>query len=245
MVRHTPEREEPVLHPRVPVNHYIKVLPLKIRNMIAAHLHIGRQAILLPYHFDIDSGDPFPDEDGEDTIVPFDMTFKRLNGIFRIEYLPQFAHRVLDMEVDKIQVILVDLDFDILIDFLLKITPAGHTRTRNVQIIVRLVITSDFSDHEVEDRSDTTLHRFLQFRSQTRRNGEHVPLRYHLQHVDATCNSGLYFFLQVFRQYVHPDGAHRDLEEIWAAFEPHFTPLILPGQAEEVEGGEEGMVVVG
>ncbi|KAK3670887.1 hypothetical protein LTR78_009165 [Recurvomyces mirabilis] len=219
---------------------FFAALLAETRNQIYSYIMNSDTATLLPYRVDLIAQKSRVTRRSESAnrssigIVPFSHTMKLLNYQCRSEYLPLFNKKVLDMEVPTIDVVLIDFNCDILLNFLRRITPLGRTRLANVQVNVHMTITINFGDALLPAKQKSSLAHFLDYQ-----DWQHpaATLRYHLQQGDPARDAEVYYFLNIFRQSIYPNNANPDLVMIWTAFQPHFQSMLSESAEDAANNG--------
>ncbi|KAK5107129.1 hypothetical protein LTR62_001719 [Meristemomyces frigidus] len=220
--------------PTLTEDYLFEKLPAEMRQEVfSKYLAAERKAMILPYRVDAIARRPGAtrrsQRKGRSSIIPLHSRVLNLNQQARREYLPQFNRKVVNLDIDELVIIIRDLDFSIILDFLNKIVPHSKlSRLQNVRVTIRLFVTHRFCEDLIANRSDTSLCAWLQHRDVIRGAwplGDN--LQYNLIECCAARESNLYFFLNVFRHYLYANNPNPDLSALWQAFIPHFYPMTL------------------
>lgn len=207
-----------------PRNYMYTDLPGELRNHIYAELiPLKRRALILPQPIELAPDHAEPDFTPI-SIVPLANNIRGLCEDARKEYLPLFVPLVLDLDMTHITAIVEDLDFETLRnDFMRSLSATGRTRVQNGTMEVRLAITEKFCEYRIEDRRQTSLYRWVQYRDGLHLHGGAVPLTYTLRDEDVEErwleNGELHFFIETYHQGIYGDVNSTEMRAIHACFD--------------------------
>lgn len=219
------------------------MFPPELRNSIYSDLVDDERAIVLPEVVEL-----VLDSDARKKITRsateirrigvscMSMSLKRLCKKTRAEYLKLFIDRTLNLQVGGVVAVVLNFNFDNLIDsFLTKLTASSNARLRDVVIELRFVFDKDFAEHLIDARDKTSLSRWLQYRDQTEAQGHRVPLTHVVQYVSLAVQTPIYAFLNIFQMYIYANRQSAELDQIIGTFREYFNTFRLENAPEDLD----------